>query len=149
MAYKIQGYGWQPDLPDGRDLLYAAPPTALPELPPKVDMRGDCPAVYNQGQLGSCTANAIGGAPQFDQLKQGDNDFVPSRLFIYYNERVMEGTVNSDSGARIRDGVKSVAKQGACKEDPRWPYQINKFDDKPRRRPTSRPSAIKPSATCG
>jgi hypothetical protein len=53
MAYKIQGYGWQPDLPDGRDLLYAAPPTALPELPPKVDMRGDCPAVYDQGQLGA------------------------------------------------------------------------------------------------
>jgi C1A family cysteine protease len=131
MAYKIQGYGWQPDLPDGRDLLYAAPPTALPELPSKVDMRGDCPPVYDQGQLGSCTANAIGGALQFDQMKQDKNDFVPSRLFIYYNERVMEGTVNSDSGARIRDGVKSVAKQGACKEDPTWPYQINKFDDKP------------------
>lgn len=131
MAYKIQGYGWLPDLPDGRDLLYAAPLTALPELPPNVDMSGDCPPVYDQGQLGSCTANAIGGALQFDQMKQGDNDFVPSRLFIYYNERVMEGTVHSDSGAQIRDGVKSVGKQGACKEDPTWPYQINKFDDKP------------------
>jgi C1A family cysteine protease len=63
-------------------------------------------------------------------MKQGDNDFVPSRLFIYYNERVMEGTVNSDSGARIRDGVKSVAKQG-LQGGSDVAYKSNKFDDKP------------------
>jgi len=64
-------------------------------------------------------------------MKQGQpNPFLPSRLFIYYNERVMEGTVNSDSGAMIRDGIKSVANQGACPEK-LWPYQINKFTKKP------------------
>jgi C1A family cysteine protease len=131
MAHTIQGYGWIRDLPDGRDLLYGAPIQALPELPAKVDLRPKCPPVYDQGQLGSCTANAIGAALQFDQMAEGETDFVPSRLFIYYNERVIEGTVKSDSGAQIRDGVKSVANQGACKEDPTWPYKIAKFDDKP------------------
>jgi C1A family cysteine protease len=56
--------------------------------------------------------------------------FMPSRLFIYYNERAMEGTVNEDSGAQIRDGIKSVAKQGDCPED-LWPYDITKFAVKP------------------
>ena len=104
MAYKVQGYGWIRDLPDGRDLLYAAPIAALPELPEKVDLRDKCPPVYDQGQLGSCTANAIGAALQFDQKKEGKKDFVPSRLFIYYNERAIEGTVDADSGAQIREG---------------------------------------------
>jgi C1A family cysteine protease len=78
--------------------------------------------VYDQGQLGSCTANAIAGAIEFEQKKQKLPEFTPSRLFIYYNERVMEGTPPSvDSGAQIRDGIKSVAGQGACKETT-WPY---------------------------
>jgi C1A family cysteine protease len=133
MTRKIERYGWLPDYPDGRDLLYAAPPELVVELPKKVDLRSKCPAVYNQGQLGSCTANAIGGALEFDRMKQKEKAFVPSRLFIYYNERAMEGTVNSDSGAQIRDGIKSVAKQGACRERPTWPYKIGKFADKPPR----------------
>ena len=86
--------------------------------------------MYDQGQLGSCTANAIGGAIEFDRLLQKLPDFVPSRLFIYYNERVIEGTVNSDSGAQIRDGIKTVASQGVCPE-PEWPYDIAKFSQKP------------------
>ncbi len=131
MARKIQGYGWRPDMPDGRDLRYAAPPAALEELPDKVDLRQQCPPIYDQGQLGSCTANAIGGALEFDQIKQGQaSPFTPSRLFIYYNEREIEGSVDSDDGAEIRDGVKSVANQGACKEAT-WPYDIDKFRDKP------------------
>jgi C1A family cysteine protease len=80
--------------------------------------------------LGSCTANAIGGAIEFDRMKQKLTDFVPSRLFIYYNERLIEGTVNSDSGAQIRDGIKTVASQGVCPE-PEWPYDITKFTQKP------------------
>jgi C1A family cysteine protease len=133
MARKIKGYGWTPDLPDGRDLLYAAPPAPLDELPPRVDLRSKCPPVYNQGKLGSCTANAIGAALEFDQMKQQAKDvFTPSRLFIYYNERAMEGTVDSDSGAQIRDGVKSVHQLGACEESS-WPYTISSFAEKPAR----------------
>jgi C1A family cysteine protease len=67
--------------------------------------------------------------------------FTPARLFIYYNERVIEGTVDSDAGAQIRDGMKSVAGVGYCGENPPppskcpanslWPYDISKFKDKP------------------
>ena len=123
-------YGWAPDVPDQRDYLYSAPQPILAKLPLKKDLRSGCPPVYDQGQLGSCTANAISGAIQFEQKKQGVTVFAPSRLFIYYNERDMEGTINSDAGAQIRDGVKSVATLGVCPET-EWPYDINKFADKP------------------
>lgn len=126
-----RGYGWIPDVPDQRDHLYAAPVVHLKALPQAVDLRKQCPPVYDQGELGSCTANAIGGAIQFERAKQKKKpDFVPSRLFIYYNERVMEHSVASDNGAMIRDGIKSVAKQGVCPE-PEWPYAIDKFAAKP------------------
>jgi len=121
-------YGWHPDLPDARDHLYSAPLRRA--LPPSVDLRPNCPPVYDQGQLGSCTANAIAGAIEFDRMKEKLPDFVPSRLFIYYNERVMEGTVGEDAGAEIRDGIKSVAKIGAPPESD-WPYDIAKFAVKP------------------
>jgi C1A family cysteine protease len=125
-------YGWIPDLPDQRDHMFAAAPMVMTALPPAVDLRPQCPKeVYDQGQLGSCTGNAIAGAIEFDQMKQTAADiFTPSRLFIYYNERVIEGTVDSDSGAQIRDGIKTVAKQGACHEEI-WPYDIAKFRTKP------------------
>ena len=134
MPHKIQRYGWIPDLPDHRDLLYSAPAATMATLPPSVDMTKQCPAVYDQGQLGSCTANAIAGAIEFDQIKQElkpPYPFVPSRLFIYYNERVIEGTVSVDSGAQIRDGIKTVAQQGVCLENPTWPYNIAQFAVKP------------------
>jgi len=121
-AHTIQKYGWIPDLPDQRDFVYAAPAPFQRNLPPKVDLSKKCPPVYDQGQLGSCTANAIAAAIEFDQKKK----FIPSRLFIYYNERAMEGTIASDSGAQIRDGIKSVAKDGVCSEAT-WPYVIGKL----------------------
>lgn len=135
MAYTVKRYGWIPDVPDQRDHLYAAPIARLRAFPPKTDLRRQCPAVYDQGELGSCTGNAIAGAIQFDRRKlKRRPDFIPSRLFIYYNERVIEHTVESDSGAQIRDGIKAVAKLGVCPE-PEWPYDIAKF-------------AVKPAAIC-
>ena len=126
----IRRYGWIPDVPDHRDLLYAAM-VSVTKLPDKVDLRLRCPPVYDQGSLGSCTANAIGGAIQFERLKQKlKPDFVPSRLFIYYNERAMENSIASDSGAQIRDGIKSIATLGDCPES-EWPYDIEKFTVKP------------------
>ena len=69
---------------------------------------------------------------QFDALKEGLADTsTPSRLFIYYNERVIEGTVESDAGAQIRDGIKTVAATGVCDET-LWPYDIAKFNVKPK-----------------
>src|SRR4029079_14614928 len=95
-------FGWIPDRPDYRDHIYGAPRLQLQALPQSIDLRKQCPPVYDQGQLGRCTAKAIAGAIQFDRLKQGLKDFTPYRLFIFYNERVMEHTVNSDAGAAIR-----------------------------------------------
>jgi C1A family cysteine protease len=131
MTYSTKHYGWLRDLPDQRDHLYAAPVVALAALPTSVDLRSHCPPVYDQGQLGSCTGNGIAAALQFERMKQElTPNFIPSRLFIYYNERVIEHTVNSDSGAAIRDGIKSVSKQGDCPET-EWPYDIAKFTQKP------------------
>jgi len=122
-------YGWRPDLPDHRDLKYSL--SFQGNLPKNVDLREHCPPVYDQGQLGSCTANSIGAALEFEQIKKGVIEpFTPSRLFIYYNERDMEGTIQSDAGAQIRDGVKSVNLLGACKEES-WPYDVDKFAVKP------------------
>jgi C1A family cysteine protease len=112
-----------------RDYLLAVEPAK--SLPRKVSLRPQMPAVYDQGQLGSCTANSIGAILEFNELKQAEPDAgTPSRLFIYYNERDMEGTVDTDSGAQLRDGIKSVAKIGTCPET-EWPYDTGKFADRP------------------
>src|SRR3954470_8877099 len=127
MSRRVARYGWIPDLPDHRDYILRASARALAKLPRKIDLTKACPAVYDQGEIGSCTANAIAAAVEFDQMKQRMRGvFMPSRLFIYYNERVIEQTVEEDSGAMIRDGIKSVAKQGACKEK-LWPYDGSAF----------------------
>lgn len=125
MPHKIQRYGWVKDTPDPRDLLFTASPVlAAKPLPKSADLRPGCPPVYDQGQVGSCTGNSIAGAFEFTQKKQLLQDFMPSRLFIYYNERAMEHTTGQDAGAQIRDGIKSVAKQGVPPESD-WPYSQN------------------------
>jgi C1A family cysteine protease len=132
MIQKTKHYGWLPDLPDHRDFQYAVVRHAAlaQPAPPLVDLRAQCPPVYDQGALGSCTANAIAGAFQFELMKQKLPVFNPSRLFIYYNERVLEGQAKVDSGAQLRDGVKSIATLGVCDET-LWPYSVSKFATKP------------------
>ena len=125
-------YGWLPQHPDHRDLKYAATaPTEAPaKLPIKVDLRPKLPACWDQGQLGSCTAHGIAAALVFDEQLESEAFVMPSRLFIYYNERDMEGTIKVDNGAQIRDGIKSVASLGFADEK-LWPYVENRFKIKP------------------
>lgn len=145
---KVAGYGWIPDLPDARDHLYAAPRVAVASPPPRVDLRdGLLPDVYDQGQIGSCTANAIAAAFEFDLRKEQLQDFEPSRLFIYYNERAIEGTVDFDSGAQLRDGIKSVAKQGVCPEE-EWPYDATPAQSEGGPFPSGSRDAEKPPQQC-
>jgi C1A family cysteine protease len=127
---KKSGYGWVPDLPDQRDFVYKPTFKLFGLIPKKVDLSPLCSPVENQGNLGSCTANALVGALEFLEKKNKAPFTDMSRLFIYYNERVIEHSVNSDSGAMIRDGIKSLKKQGVCSEKI-WPYNISKFTVKP------------------
>ncbi len=115
-------YGCSPDAPDDRDILYVPPATGQhASLPDSVDLRPLCPPIYAQGQLESCSGNAIAAVIQFCQMQLKKEVFVPSALFIYYNERVLEGTIRQDAGARIRDGIKTVVKLGVP-PDSVWPY---------------------------
>ena len=122
-------YGWIPDVPDQRDYLYGAVRPIL-HLPPRIDLRATCSAIEDQGNLGSCTGNALAGAIEFLEHKNRVSFMEASRLFIYYNERALEGSVKSDAGAMIRDGIKTLKNQGVCSEK-RWPYVISKFAAKP------------------
>jgi C1A family cysteine protease len=131
LAAESRRYGWQPDLPDQRDHLFAVAAHVAAKLPAKVDLRPKCAPVIDQGKLGSCTANALANAHLFCQLAQpGGADALPSRLFLYYNERALHGTEKTDSGAQIRDGIKVLAKLGDAPES-LWPYDIAKFAQKP------------------
>lgn len=122
----IPKYHWRPDRPDSRDYIYCKTNPITPDV---VDLRSYCSPVENQGNLGSCTGQAIAGAIELLNRRNKITHDV-SRLFIYYQERVMLGTVNYDSGAYIRDGIKACYKYGAPIEQ-LWPYMINKFRDRP------------------
>lgn len=125
-------YGWRPDTPDQRDKKLSMPRLLTTEFPQSMDLRPHCPPIWDQGQLGSCTAQAISAALQFEAIKskQFDANVVRSRLFIYWYERFLENSINTDAGAEIRDGIKAVATVGACNESLWW-YNATKFMVKP------------------
>lgn len=129
---RVQGrqYGWKRDLPDRRDHVFLPSVTEPKALPREVDLTSKCPPVYDQGRLGSCTSNAICAAYLFEYMKQNGRSLELSRLFHYFNERKMEGTVDFDSGASIRDGIKTAVSQGICRESS-WLYDIRKFKKVP------------------
>jgi len=131
ISQKYKKYGWKRDLPDKRDHNFEINYLLSVEKEvTSIDLREKCPSVYNQGELGSCTANALACAIQFDEMKQNLENNIPSRLFIYYNERDIEGNIDRDTGASLRDGVKCINNIGYCNET-QWPYDITKFTEKP------------------
>lgn len=82
--------------------------------------------IYNQGGLGSCTANAIASAYKIVALLKYNRYVNISRLFVYYNERAMINKIYEDSGAFIKDGFLSMQSQGACLEK-FWQYNESMF----------------------
>lgn len=110
---------------DPRDHIYSTPRPAV--LPVSVDLRPFCPPVLDQLSIGSCSSQAFANADLYAQMQEDRTKAVlPSRLFIYYRERVIEGTVRQDAGAQLRDGIKVLASQGAPPES-EWPYDITKY----------------------
>ena len=116
-------WGWLPDVPDTRDIPFAAVFRIPRKLPARADLRAGCSPVENQESLGSCTAQALMGALELLQLRDlkdarrstaAFRDL--SRLFVYYNERAAMGTIQEDSGAMLRTGIKTLKAQGVCRE---------------------------------
>jgi C1A family cysteine protease len=120
-------YHWTRDKVDKRDHTYAS--KQLGAIPTKIDLRANCSPIENQGNLGSCTGNAIAATIEY-LYKKAKKPIDVSRLFIYYEERALIGTISEDSGAFIRDGIKVVNKKGAPLEN-LWPYNISKFTYRP------------------
>ena len=69
-------------------------------------------------------------AYEYDLVKQNKLVYMSSRLFIYYKERLIEYTTNSDLGSSLKDGIDAICKYGVIQET-QWPYDINKFTKKP------------------
>ena len=124
--FSIPKFHWVRDKIDTRDYLYRLSSTPTQA---SVDLRMYCSAIEDQGNLGSCTGNAVAGAIEL-LTKRAGRTLDVSRLFIYYYERLLEGTVNYDSGAYIRDGIKATNRYGAPLES-LWPYNISKFKTAP------------------
>ncbi len=125
---RVRRYGWKPSLPDLRDHVADASHLAVLD---EVDPRGDMPSVFDQGTLGSCTANAVGAAVEYELKLNGSDPGHLSRLWIYYYERQIEGApADKDTGAFGRDGFKVCQKLGVPLEVD-WPYDITKFSAEP------------------
>jgi C1A family cysteine protease len=123
-------YNWRPDKPDARDHIFEQLNTIPPTLPASIDLRPHCPPIVDQGQIGSCTGNAIAGIVEYYDNTHNKAGIIVSRLFIYYQERVYEGTTYYDAGAYIRDGIKACNQYGAPLETI-WPYLSNKVTTRP------------------
>jgi len=120
-------YHLKKDPIDQRDKLFSfnlvVNPHATVKLPRIVDLRSKMPPVYDQGELGSCTANA--GCAYWSYIFPVKG-LQPSRLCLYEEERILEGTVNEDAGASMRDIGRALSKFGVCDES-LFPYVVSDF----------------------
>lgn len=107
----------------------------------EVDPRGSrqMPTIFDQGQLGSCTANAVEACSQYAVgLHNGTKARRRSRLDIYYGERLLEGQpADQDTGAYGHDGFTFLQQTGALLETA-WPYTISTFAGPPPAGPRSK-----------
>ena len=128
MKYK---FGWIRDLTDNRDKIYSAP--RITECPASVSLLQYCAPVENQTTTSSCTAHGIVGNLEMLEKKNNTNFYDISRLFVYYNTRMIRGIEDTDGGAYIRDGIKSLVRYGYCSEK-LWKYDEKKVNEKPDRK---------------
>lgn len=137
----IRRYGYVRDYKDVRDSLFKSIRKSSVVIPDKVDLLKQQSPVLDQGNLGSCVAQALVSALGFLLLQKataehvlrqvkGEHYYELSPLFTYYCARKLDGSVKMDNGTQIRSGILSLANTGACRED-LWPYIISKFARKP------------------
>jgi len=136
------GIGWRRDRPDHRDHPYVPAPETSP--PPVGGLLPDqLPPIWNQSTIGSCTAHGSLRAfvaalmkagitlPHTPKPIRGDGNPAPfSRLEQYYNERLLENTVSTDSGAQVRDAFVALSRYGVGPES-LWPYNVREFAVRP------------------
>ncbi len=152
MSYEIRRFGWLPDPLDPRDLTVRHPEvaTSLGQMLPKlstglirgrvgaapggtlrVDLRPWCSEVESQGNVGSCTANAVVGAYEYFQRKTTGTWMDASRFFLYRATRRFLGWGDrGDTGAFIRSTIKTLRLFGTPPEV-YWPYDEKDFDREP------------------
>lgn len=122
-------FGWVKDPPSPKDKLYSARPkrVSADQVPRRTNNIATAPSAVDQEDIGSCVGNATSTHLLHIAINQGIKDAEqPSRLFIYYNTRVMEGNKNNDTGCCIRNAIKVVSHLGAPPES-LWPYVPSKF----------------------
>jgi C1A family cysteine protease len=125
MEFERHAYGWKGKEPeDVRDFMFRYEKTLV--LPPEVDLRKWDSPVDNQGSLGACGGHAAVALKEYLMLKSGVQHVDLSRLYAYYQARLIEGNVGTDSGCFIRDVIKGGAKPGIATEK-LWPYDISKY----------------------
>ena len=112
---------------DKRDTLYGLHFVYPQPIPRSVNLIPKCPPIFNQGELGSCTANAGVFARM---MLEDSSPTLLSRMYLYYKERELEGAVSTDGGAEMRDVCKALNKYGVCTEE-KWPYDVNAFTKRP------------------
>jgi len=140
------GLGWLPDRPDFRDLTYASTEVrdllsasgsqslqrlgaGKNDVPASADLREHFSPVEDQGQLGSCTANAACGMLEYYQRRSFGKYTNMSRLFLYKVTRQFLD-MTGDTGAYLRSVMGALALFGAPPEK-YWPYDVSKFDNDP------------------
>jgi C1A family cysteine protease len=146
----VKGTGWLPPPPDLRDYPpdhpdvvkhsetlgipagAITPGAALAPIPmpAAVDLRANCSPIEDQGNLGSCTANAAAGVVEYFEKRARGSYVNASRLFIYKTTRDLL-QVTGDTGAWLRNVMGALALCGAPPET-YWPYTTGPtWDDEP------------------
>ncbi len=125
-----RGMGWIPDVPSVLDYTTghsAVQPmlakTALPSIPAapvRVDLRQYFPPVWDQHELGACTAHAAAALVGYFEKKAMGRTTDVSRMFIYKATRDLTGATG-DTGAYLRTTMEALAIFGAPPEN-YWPY---------------------------
>jgi C1A family cysteine protease len=122
--------GWIRQEADDRDFRLVFPRNL--SLPTSVNLGDKMGPNLDQSKLGSCGPNTAAECINYDQLYQSMTLVMVSRLFVYYNTRVLMGQqyVGKDSGVDNRNMLKALNKLGWCEES-LWPYDMSRFTVKP------------------